>query len=241
MKAHEIFQGLSQERVTEILAFLRENERDIYRTALASLAIQQRLRPVFIQKKPAAQQAAWMHKTLRLRASESMGEHLLQVWLLKGRREMLVGFLDGMGIAHDGEGAVDDLPESLDGEKLRAEVDRMLERHPAPEVTTYLEVFQLQRASGWPELTALLEEDRRLQLAENGAGGEPAAEEEAAVDEGGAEASIADTSPEESPEDSGNPLEEDGAAVAGDEGDPVVEEEKPLPVIAEATPSSEEK
>ena len=115
MKTHEIYQQLDPALVQEMFLFFRETERDLYKSAVSSLASNRKLRPVFIQKKPVPEQIAWLHKTLKLRSSDIIGEHLFQAWFMKGQQPLLVDFCDAMDIPHNGEGTVEgDLPEDLD-------------------------------------------------------------------------------------------------------------------------------
>jgi hypothetical protein len=166
VKAHEIYQALAPELVTQMLDWFRDHERAVYKNAVATLAQNRRLRPVFIQRKPLPQQYAWIQKTCSLNSCDTIGEHLLQAWFLAGHQPLLAAFCDAMGIPHDGKGSVQgDLPESLDAEKLDAAVDKLLESHDPRLVTLYLRVFNLQVPGGWPELTAKLENDERLKLA----------------------------------------------------------------------------
>ncbi len=162
MQAYQIFQKIPPELTVEILTAIREKDRAIYKTSIGSLASQKRLRPIFIQKKPLDQQMQWAHKTLQLKLCDELGEQLLQVWLLGCHSGVLVEFLDEVGIAHDGEGSVDDLPEELDAAKLRAGVDKLFAGHDPSLVTIYLHMFQLQRPGGWKELGELIETDERL-------------------------------------------------------------------------------
>lgn len=173
MKAYQIFQAISPGLGRGIFQHLRDEEKDIYKSVLASLAQEKRLRPVFVQRKPVAQQIDWMLGTCKLRTSDSIAEHLLQLWLLKAKKDLLIQFLEHLGIEHDEDGTVEDLPKELDADKLKSAVDELLKTHPAEAVTVYLHMFQLQQTDGWPELTALLESDGRLTV------GEPAAAPEA--------------------------------------------------------------
>jgi hypothetical protein len=77
---------------------------------------------------------------------------------------MLIEFLDDLGIEHDGQGSVDNLPEELDSARLGPAVDRLFEKHPATRVSLYLHLFQLQRPEGWEALGQLLESDERLTI-----------------------------------------------------------------------------
>ncbi|MEO1844521.1 MAG: hypothetical protein ABGZ37_09625, partial [Akkermansiaceae bacterium] len=76
MKAHELFKLLDPAIVAELFTTFREEDREIYKNAVASLAQARKLRPVYVQKKPVVEQIAWMHKTLNLRGSDMIGEHL---------------------------------------------------------------------------------------------------------------------------------------------------------------------
>ncbi|QQL45186.1 hypothetical protein [Sulfuriroseicoccus oceanibius] len=155
---------MSADLAGTIFQYFREEERDAYRGAIASLAAHRKLRPVFVTKKPVDQQFVWLKDACARKQSAGAAEHLLQVWLMRARSEMLVKFLDAAGISHDGEGAIDDLPETLEAEKVKAGVDALLADYPGEEVAVYLHVFQGQTNDGWPELATVLAEDERLKL-----------------------------------------------------------------------------
>ena len=162
--SHLLFQRISEDLVSAIVHYLRNEEREVYKSTLATLATERRLRPVFIQKRPLEAQISWMKESLKLKGSESIADQVLQVWLLKSKKDMVVGFLDAVGIEHDGDGSVEELPEEIDKEKLQAGVETMLEHHSGDEVKLYLHMFQGQRPEGWEQLGKLLEEDERLKL-----------------------------------------------------------------------------
>jgi len=166
VKAYQIFQAISPELGKSIFQDLRDTHKEVYTSTLVSLAQQKRLRPVFIQRKPAPQQIEWMVKTAKLKVVDSVSEHVLQIWLLKSQQEMLKEFLDTLGVDHDDEGTVDDLPETLDAKKLKKAVDLLLDKYPQENVVLYLHMFQMQRPGGWDEVSALLESDDRLTLGE---------------------------------------------------------------------------
>ena len=88
---------------------------------------------------------------------------LLRGWLLKKHTALLTDFLDALGLPHK-SGVVDDLPETMDDAKLRPAVDAVLAKHPPEVVSVYLHAFSEMNETRWPNLTALLESDSRLQL-----------------------------------------------------------------------------
>ncbi len=164
--AFEIYQKIDPALISDLFLWIRENDRPLYKSTVATLTANRRLRPVFVEKKSVPEQIAWLHKTLKLRTSDTIGEHLFQVYFMKGQQELLITFCDGMGIKHDGEGSVDgSLPETLDDEKLKSTIETLVGAHDPKLVTLYLRVFNLQTATGWDNLAALLEKDERLKLA----------------------------------------------------------------------------
>ena len=165
MKAHELYSAVDPAIVTEILDWFRANDRNVYKSAVATLATNRKLRPVFIQKKTLPEQYAWILKTLKLNACDTIGEHLLQAYLMSAQQSLLAMFCDGLGIPHDGKGSVvGDLPKKLDAERLANTIDKLVDIFDPKMLTLYLHCFNLQVPGGWPDLTAKLESDERLKL-----------------------------------------------------------------------------
>ncbi len=166
MKAHELYTAVDPAFVSQILDWFRANDKNVYRSAVATLATNRKLRPVFIEKKSMAEQYAWIHKTLKLKPCDTIGEHLLQAYLMAGQQSLLAMFCDGMGIPHDGKGSVvGDLPKKLDSERLNSTIDRLVDIFEPRLLAVYLHCFNMQIPTGWPELNAKLESDERLKLA----------------------------------------------------------------------------
>ncbi len=166
MKAHELYTAVDPALVTQMLDWFRAHDRNVYKSAVATLAGNRKLRPVFIEKKPLAEQYSWIHKTLKINACNTIGEHILQAYLMAGQQPMLASFCDGMGIPHDGKGSVvGDLPKGLDAARLDETIDRLITVFDPKLLTLYLHCFNMQVPGGWPNLTAKLESDERLTLA----------------------------------------------------------------------------
>ena len=149
-----------------MLDWFRANDRSVYKSIVATLAADRKLRPVFVEKKPRADQYAWILKTLRLRGCDGIGDQLLQSYLMAGQQSMLAMFCDGMGIPHDGKGSVvGDLPRGLDEVRLNETVDKLVDVFDPRVFTLYLHCFNMQVAGGYPVLSEKIEGDGRLRLA----------------------------------------------------------------------------
>ena len=62
MKAYYIFQQADEETISNILDWMRNQERAIYRAAVRELGALKKLRPEFIQRKPLQEQFSFIKK-----------------------------------------------------------------------------------------------------------------------------------------------------------------------------------
>ena len=148
---------------TEILAWAYEDEKPVYKATLGAVADARKVRTVFLQRQPRTQRHTGMLDTLAKPRMELAASTLLRTWLLKGKKSLLVDFLDALGIEHE-DGVVDDLPETVDEAKLRQAVDTLVEKYPNEVVAIYLNAFNGMNETNWPALNSMLEADDRLQL-----------------------------------------------------------------------------
>jgi hypothetical protein len=163
LTSHELIGFMSPALANEIVTYAYENDKQLYRAVLAAVAEARKLRPVFLERQPRPQRHASMLQTLARPSLEMVTGNLVRTWLLKKYNAMLADFLDALGIPHK-EGVVDDLPETMDDAKLRSAVDVLLGKYPPEVVAVYLNAFNEMNEVEWPNLKALLETEKRLQL-----------------------------------------------------------------------------
>jgi hypothetical protein len=157
MLAYQIFQTIPTALVGTIFTYLRKEERESYKSVVERLAEQQKMRPVFIMKQPPEKQVKLLAAGCARKPAEPAAMQVLQTWLMRGRQEMLVDFLDRMEIPHDGTGMVEKFPDAMDPALLKSAVAAMRQKYPAEEVALYLYVLQEQKEGGWQELSTLLD------------------------------------------------------------------------------------
>ncbi len=163
LTSHELIGFMSPGLATEILLFAHESDKALYRTTMSAVAESRRVRPVFLERQPRTQRHATMLATLAKPALEPVTANLIRSWLLKKYKNMLMDFLDALGIAHK-EGVVEDLPATMDDAKLKSAVDSLLAKYPPEVVAVYLNAFDEMNEVQWPNLETMLEADKRLQL-----------------------------------------------------------------------------
>jgi len=164
MQPHEILGTLSPETVSQMFRFLQKEQKTTFRTCLATLASQRKLRPVFIERKPPDARYAWMWKECKRAGNEAIAANLLHIWLSNAQKPLLIHFLDQLGISHDGDGGIDTLPPQPDPGTIREAVESLLNAFPHEIVAIYLHAFQSMENEGWPALGELLATDPRLHL-----------------------------------------------------------------------------
>lgn len=164
MKAHEIYQRISPTLNEELLSSLFASDKPAYKATLTALGNQRKLRPIYLERKPRAERHTWMHNAMGQKVSDEIALNLLQFWLLSSQQPMLVDFLDALGITHDGKGAVEEMPESPDKEKLTAAIETLFEKYPQENVSVYLHTFQSMNDPVWAPLDEILSSEPRLSL-----------------------------------------------------------------------------
>ena len=166
MKAHELFQRMSPAMAAEVFGFLHREQKPVYKAAIQGLANQRNLRGVFIERKPPNERYTWMQTALRRPMSDALATHLLQGWLLAAQKPMLCDFLDALGVAHEDDGTVENLPECPPKEKISAAVEQLLAKYSAETIAIYLHAFRdMDSAVQWPALNEILDEMPELQFA----------------------------------------------------------------------------
>ena len=144
---------------------MHKEQKPVYKAAVQGLANQRNLRGVFIERKPPNERHPWMKSALSRPVSDTLATHLIQAWLLGANKAMLCDFLDALGIEHDEDGTVEELPAAPPKEKIAAAVDQLIGKYSPESVAIYLHAFRdMDSSVQWPPLNEILTEDQRLQL-----------------------------------------------------------------------------
>lgn len=164
MSPNEIFLQMPESTCSALLGEMFENEKPLYKNLVENLAKQRKLRPVFVERKPRLERFAWLKDALGRRQNEAIAANLLQIWLVSRHSAMLCDFLDSLGIKHDDNGTVEQIPPQPEKPALEAAVAALLEKYESPIVAVYLNAFQALDQNGWPLLDEIIAADPRLQL-----------------------------------------------------------------------------
>jgi hypothetical protein len=165
MTPDEILERITPAHAHRLFTELEARDPNLYAATLHTLAQQRKLRPVFLQRKPKPERHEWLRGILAKKVNAGVAAQVLQVWLVACHAPMLCAFLDALGIAHDEDGTLQDLPTAPAPEAIRAAVDQLLAAYSPEDVRVYLHAFQaLDENGGWPSLGDLLASDASLKL-----------------------------------------------------------------------------
>ena len=163
LTSHELFGFMSPALSNQILEDTYAGERELYKATLTAVATARKVRPLFLERQPRAERHTTMVAALGKPAQELIAANLIRGWLLKKQNPLLCDFLDALGITHK-QGAVDDLPETMDDAKLTAAVEQLLAKHPKENAIVYLHAFNGMNDQAWKNLNDMLQNDPRLQF-----------------------------------------------------------------------------
>ena len=163
LESYELFAFMSPDLALRILADTAADNKEVYEATLGAVAKVQRVRPVFLKRQPKASRHQLMLKSLTRPGFNEASSGLIRGWLLKNQDIMVKQFLDALGIEHE-EGVVEELPDSVNDDRLNASIDTLLINHDKEIVVLYLHAFHTMNNAGWKNLEELLANDGRLQF-----------------------------------------------------------------------------
>ena len=163
MTASELLAAISPALAQRILEEVHATDKELYRVALASAAQAKKVRPIFLERQPRADQHRTLLALLKRPEFNTIAGNLISGWLVKNQSALLIDFLDALKIKHE-KGVVENLPEKIDDADLNNAVGLLLGKHSAEVVALYLRAFNDMNDANWPNLQKLLAEDARLKL-----------------------------------------------------------------------------
>lgn len=157
MRPYQIFAGMSPEQAQGFLRTVGEAAPGALQQALGIACATMRLRPVFLQKQPFEKRAELIRKTLARVAANQLAEEMLAVYFLHCRKDLLVEWLDLIGLAHEDGALKDESPAEPEAAKLEGAVQtfRGASEH-TDDRELLLRAFAAQDAIEWPVLDALV-------------------------------------------------------------------------------------
>ena len=156
MRAYQIFASLTPEQMESVCKTLQEKAPAAFLHALHAAGAVMKARPVYMQKQPFPRKVKAIRSALSRVGSNPLAEELLAVYFLDCRNELLVDWLDCIGLQHEDGVLTEDDPQCPAEEKLEEAIKQFREKQD-PDGELLLKAFASQPSIEWPQLNQLIE------------------------------------------------------------------------------------
>jgi hypothetical protein len=158
MRSYQVFAAMSPECAQSLMSGLSEKAPQMYKQALIAASAAMNARPVYFQRQPFEKQVMAVRRALSRVAANGVAEEILAIYFLECRKELLIEWLDAVGLEHDEGTLSDDQPVAPDRAALGKARDAFCAVDDDVDRELLLNAFAAQTAIDWPDLEALLGE-----------------------------------------------------------------------------------
>jgi hypothetical protein len=157
MRSYQVFLEMTPERAARVMSVLTEKAPAVYTQAVAAASAALNARPKFLMRQPPEKRAEMVRRALaRVRAND-LAEEVLAAYFLEGRKELLIEWLDLLGLAHEEGILKDEQPAPPPRERLEEAVATFRGGEGPEDRELLLRAFAAQSAIDWPDLPATFE------------------------------------------------------------------------------------
>jgi hypothetical protein len=157
MRSFQVFARMTPDQATAMMRGLNEKVPAMFTQAVHAAAAALKSRPVFLLKQPFEKRAAAVRRTLARVAANDVASEILAVYFLECRRDLLIEWLDLLGIEHEDGTLAEDEPASPDDAKLEEAISAFRAAGDDPDRELLMQAFAAQEAIEWSTLDARLE------------------------------------------------------------------------------------
>jgi hypothetical protein len=157
MRSYQVFSAMSPARAEAVMRGLSDKSPEMFRQALFAASAAMNARPVYLQRQPFEKQAQSIRRALSRVAANAVADEILAVYFLECRKDLLLEWLDELGIEHDDGTLKEDEPASPEKAALDKARAAFLGVDEDDDRDLLLRAFAAQSAIDWPDLDAMLE------------------------------------------------------------------------------------
>ena len=156
MRAFQIFAAMQPERCEEIFREIAKASPATFSQGVYAAAAAFKSRPQFLAKQPFPKRAQMVRRALARVQASPVAEEMLAIYYLECRKQILIEWLDALGIKHDEGTLEEDDPAEPPAEQLASIVKDFRGRDDDPDRELLLQAFAAQSAIDWPKLDGLI-------------------------------------------------------------------------------------
>ena len=163
MRSYQVFAAMSPEEAIRVMRGLSKGSPAMFKQAVDAAAVAIKARPVYLRRQPFEKRAQAVRRALARVAANPVADEILAVYFLECRKELLLEWLDLVGLEHEDGSLKEDEPAPPASETLEKAVEALRGGGDDDEAKAdrelLLRAFAAQGAIDWPELDALIARD----------------------------------------------------------------------------------
>ena len=156
MRSYQVFAAMSPERANGFLRTLKEKAPAMFAQAVAAASASMKARPIYLSRQPFEKRAQAVRRSLARVSANPVAEELLAAYFLDCRKELLVEWLDTLGLEHEEGTLRANAPPAPPDPELARAVASFRGKDGDPDRELLLRAFAAQSAIDWPGLDAQL-------------------------------------------------------------------------------------
>ncbi len=157
MRSYQVFASMSRDHAITMMRALSKASPAMFRQAVDAAALAIKARPVYMRRQPFEKRAEAVRRAMSRVAANPVADELLAVYFLECRKELLVEWLDLVGLAHEDGTLEDDEPVQPQEKALLEAAKRYMAADDDADRELLLRAFAAQQVVEWPVLDAHLE------------------------------------------------------------------------------------
>ena len=152
MRSFQVFAAMSAGESEAFFEKVKQAAPAIFAQSVHTAAAALKTRPASMMKQPFVKQVAGVRRALSRVAANAIADETLATYFLEVRKELLIEWLDQIGIEHDGGSLAEDSPEEPPPAALKEAVDKFRSADDDPDRELLLRAFASQTSIEWPTL-----------------------------------------------------------------------------------------
>ena len=156
MRSYQVFASMTPDQATAMMRGLEDKVPAMFAQAVAAASAALKARPVYLKRQPFEKRADAVRRTLARVTANEVASEILAVYFLECRKDLLVEWLDLLGLEHEDGTLSEEVPEAPAQAKLAEDCASFRGADDDPDRELLLRAFAAQDAIDWPDLEALL-------------------------------------------------------------------------------------
>jgi hypothetical protein len=156
LRSHQIFASLDPDHALAVMKTLAEKAPAVFAQAVAAAGAAMKARPVYLRRQPFPKRAEAVRRTLSRPTANQVAGEILAVYFLECRKELLLEWLDAVGLEHEDGTLLADAPPEPEEALLRKAAEVYLAADADRDRAVLLAAFAAQDAIDWPVLDETL-------------------------------------------------------------------------------------